>query len=274
MPIFPAEEPFNPYAWFYSGITEEPKPGPLSARAAHAFVQHPDRTSSGRRMRCFGALIALRGVVQEQAYVYSLLRVALPIEPLVITASHPATYGEVLAGFMEREDAVRALSVIPLRRGAHPDELITAIPQDYVPNITSVQVDPALHVALHDLSLSIIADIREAAEALNNPDVWYPGVDEGIEPVPDEHVDLVIWALQRELDRELRSARSQIPSSSPPPRRPALPLAELPRRVQRALVERRRLRYQQWGIGRKEWESGYWSLFNVPEDPDWLPPGG
>ena len=124
--------------------------------------------------------------------------------------------------------------------------------------------DPSLHEALQDLARTIVADIHEACGALDNPDIWYPGVDEGIEPVPDDHVELVIWALQRELDREPRPRGG-------PASRPAVPLAKLPWRIQRALVERRRLRYQEWGIGHEEWEMNRWHPDKVPEDPEWEP---
>lgn len=254
-------------------------PSPLALEEFYSFAPHDQRSLSGRQTRCFAMLVTMRCVVEGGGRAYALTRVAESAAPAEFPGH--ATFGELREAFFAREDARRALSAIPLRRGASPDKLITAIPQDYKPTITSTQVDPALHVALHDLSLTIIEDIREAAPALYDPGHWYPGVDEGIEPVPDEHVDLVIWALQRELDRERRSRPGTvdanveayygwmgIPGSPLPP----LPLANLPRRVQRALVERRRLRYQQWGIGRTEWATGYWSLFNVPEDPDFLPP--
>lgn len=131
-----------------------------------------------------------------------------------------------------------------------------------VPGSGPERSDPSLHEALLDLAYTVVADIREACDALENPEIWYPGVDEGIEPVNDEHVELVIWALQRELDREQR------PRGSP---RPPVPLSSLPWRIQRALVERRRLRFAQWGIGREEWDTNVWHPARVPEDPEWEP---
>jgi len=118
---------------------------------------------------------------------------------------------------------------------------------------------------LQDLAWEITDDITEACDAFDNPDAWYPGVDDGIEPVTDEHVELVIWGLQRELNREPRIR----PGGGP--MRPAPPLNELPWRVQRALAERRRLRYLQFGIGREQWERNSFSLWDIWEDPDWLP---
>jgi hypothetical protein len=123
--------------------------------------------------------------------------------------------------------------------------------------------DASLHPALQDLAYEINEDIHEACFAFDDPDIWYPGVDEGIEPVPDEHVELVMWAMQRELNREPR------PSTTTMKALPAPPLSELPWRVQRALAERRRLRFQQWGIGRKQWEARTWSLWDVPLDPEY-----
>lgn len=130
---------------------------------------------------------------------------------------------------------------------------------------TSFQ-DPELHLAMQDLGWMIGYDLTEACESFNDPDLYYPGVDDGIEPVSDEHVDKVIAALQRELNRELRT----LPGSSY--KRPAVPLADLQPRIKRAIAERRRLRYKQWGLGKKQFESGTWSLWDVPEDPDWIPP--
>lgn len=137
------------------------------------------------------------------------------------------------------------------------------------PYIARASGNPDLTPALQDLGDEIIEDIREACEAFSNPDVYYPGVDDdSIEPVTDEHVDLVIWAMQRELDRELRASDG---TSSSTCALPAAPLASLPRHVQRALAERRRLRFKQYGIGRAEWESRKWSLWNVSRDEDWIP---
>lgn len=125
----------------------------------------------------------------------------------------------------------------------------------------------SLHPALQDLGDAIVRDIHDACAALDDPNLWYAGVDEGIWPVPDDHVELVIAAMQRELFRELRNAKGEMAK----PRLPAVRLAELPWNVQRALAERRRLRYQQWGIGKLEWLTNQWFVSNVPEDPEWRP---
>lgn len=126
---------------------------------------------------------------------------------------------------------------------------------------------------LQDLTDEWILDCVEAAGALNDPNLWFPGVNEGIEPVTDEHVRTVIVGMQRELDVELRGrgdsvlARFTSPSEQA---RPAVPYAKLPWRIQRALVERRRLRFTQWGIGRPQWLANEWSVWDVPDDA-WQP---
>lgn len=129
--------------------------------------------------------------------------------------------------------------------------------------------DPSLHVGLQDLGWTIGHDLSLACEAFNDPDVYYPGVDEGIDPVPDEHVEKVIWALQRELNRELRYLPGSNGSGE---KRPAVPLSKLPWRIQRAIAERRRLRYKEWGIGQAEFENNRWNLWAMPEDAAWTPP--
>lgn len=126
--------------------------------------------------------------------------------------------------------------------------------------------NPDLTYALQDLGWIIGYELSEACEVFNNPDIWYPGVDEGIEPVSDDHVDLVIWATQRELDRERRF------KSGTTEYRPAAPLDKLPRKIQRAFVERRRMHYKLYGIGPKQYEENSWSLFGIEEDPNWCPP--
>ena len=120
--------------------------------------------------------------------------------------------------------------------------------------------DPELHYGLQDLGWMIGWELTRACEAFSNPDIWYPGVEDGIEPVTDEHIEMVIAATQRELDRETRRSR------------PPAPLSDLPARIQRAFSERRRLIYKTWGIGSEQWQRGKWSLWEVKDDPDWIPP--
>lgn len=179
----------------------------------------------------------------------------------VFDSDHRMTFREVfteLNGESLAAKGMRAyLSQLNYRRSRHTDRKLAAIP-DAVESS-----DPDLHAALHDLALMVRRDLIDAIDAANS-NGWYPGVDEGIEPVSDDHVDLVIWGTQRESNRELRSG----PDGK---LLPAYPLATLPRPIQRAFAERRRLRFQSWGLTRKNWEDNEWSIFNVPDD-DFLPP--
>ncbi len=151
---------------------------------------------------------------------------------------------------------------LPLRVSSNSEPggeaLVTEIGQG------SPTANPSLHLGLQDLGRQIVWDLHQACAAFDDPNLWFPGIDEGIEPVSDDHVRLVIWAMQRELDRETRPSRNGV-------KRPAAPLAELPWRIQRAVVERRRYWYNLYGIGREQWLNNRWTLDGVAEDPDWLP---
>jgi hypothetical protein len=109
--------------------------------------------------------------------------------------------------------------------------------------------DPELVPMLQDLA-EIIA--WEATQAFSAD--YYPGLSDVF--VPDEHVELVMISLQREMDREGRSRR-KIPVS----------FTELPRERQRALAERRRWWFQKFSITPERWGSGTWSLWDVSEEP-------
>jgi len=207
--------------------------------------------SPGRRLRVFAALVRpLDGNIN--AITRQGSRTAF------ITARRRMTYGEVLRS-LESGQQLR----VSLRVGESP-QLVTSIPDNY----QRTPRDPDLHPALQDLADEINEDIREALSALDDPHAYFAGVDEGIEPVSDDHVKLVIWAMQRELDRELRPAPGQAGMLSS---LPAAPLWDLPWSVQRALAERRRLRFVEYGITRDNWQSGLWSLWNVPSDPTYVP---
>src|ERR1035437_1068393 len=183
---------------------------------------------------------------------------------------HPGgaeTFGDLYRFIHSRKGkklAGRHVDSLSLRGLHNADNMITSIPENYV-NSYSVK-DPEVHYALQDLGWLIGWELTQACAALDDPDVWYPGIDEGIEPVTNDHVELVIWASQRELDRELRRGPNGFDL------RPAVPLASLPKRVQRAFVERRRWHYLQYGIGREEWLNNSWSVYSVVEDPLWIPP--
>ena len=229
---------------------------PLALRQVSRFDLAADDASPGRRLRIFASLVqpscGLFAPQPEMNWWQPIERAEAP------------TYGELLAATThdaEYSAPRETFAHLPFRIGSGP--AITAIPEDGKANGR----DPDLHPALQDLGNEINEDIREALAALDDPHAYFPGVDEGIEPVTDDHVTLVIWALQRELMRELRSADGQAGHAP----LPAAPLAELPWNVQRALVERRRLRYKEWGIGRTEYQNNEWSLWNVPEDADYVP---
>jgi hypothetical protein len=232
---------------------------PLAERLVSSFDPSRIDPSPGRRLRAFATLVhsvdpttgsvALRDT--HQAFH---------------TPGRPITYAELLERveqLPQLETTRQLLSALPLRLG-HQRPLVMEIP----PESQWTARDPDLPPALQDLGDEINEDVRDALDSLDNPAHYYPGVDEGIEPVPDEHVKLVVWALQRELNRELRPNEGRYGGSPP---LPAAPLSQLPWEIQRALVERRRLRYQQWGIRKEQWAAGTWNLWEVPVDADYMP---
>ncbi len=229
---------------------------PLASRTISRFDPTSDDVSPGRRLRVFAAL------VQPSRMVFPYDQAGAWWSPEQL--GDGVTYEELLRLTESDAPYVAArelLSRLPLRVG-NAGPLIRELPA-----ACESARDPELHLALQDLGNEINEDIREALEALDDPRAWYPGVDNGIEPVTDEHVRLTIWALQRELNRELRSSTGY----NGPGALPAAPLHDLPAHVQRALVERRRLRYKQWGIGKPQWEANSWSLWDVPEDEGYRP---
>ena len=128
--------------------------------------------------------------------------------------------------------------------------------------------DSELHDGLQDLGNQITHDVHDALFAFDDPDHYYPGAPLGsIDPVPDDHVRLVMAAMQRELDREPRTAQGLLGGGG---YLPVPQLNELPWHTQVALAERRRYRFKQWGIGHAEWERNEWSIWNVPDD-DYFP---
>lgn len=186
------------------------------------------------------------------------MRAAMMLKDTVHAPPGTVTYGEYYDYLIaERPNGASNLSLQAHR--ADGPRWVTEIGE------FSSNADPELHRCLMDLAYEINEDIREACFAFNDPSLYYPGVDEGIAPVTDDHVRLVMWALQRELRRELRSSKDNTLKL------PAVPLDELPWNVQRALAERRRLRFAQFGIGREQWLANQWSIFSIPEDPDWVP---
>lgn len=220
---------------------------PLSEQVVHFFDPSRANISPGRRLRVFAALLHRvgDGIATRNTHT-----------PFV---DDEQTYGSLYTEIERYPEIMAEFAGLPLRMGPKA-ELLTAIPEK-----AAVWSDPELHNALQDLGDEINEDIHEACFAFDDPDIYYPGIDDGIEPVSDEHIALVMWAMQRELDRELR------PLSWAHQPLPAVVLADLPPRIQRALAERRRFRYLQYGITREVWRRGTWSLWDVPEDPEWVP---
>lgn len=236
----------------------------------------PDALLAGRRLRVFARMVRCTQAAREYngfGYVaddpetprlFKLLAVGHPVTEFV---TRP-TYSQALAAMAHEPEYAAVFARLPLRINASTPSQVTTLAEIIDQQVKGAHFgNPSLPDALQDLGDEIAIDVHEACVAFEDPGVFYAGVDEGIEPVTDAHVALVIAALQRELNRELRD-KSGVNYGD---RLPAAPLALLPWRVQRALAERRRLRYAQWGIGAAEWESGYWSLWNVPDDPGWLP---
>ena len=228
----------------------------LASRVISRYDPASDDPSPGKRLRAFAALVAkAEGGVGLTGRPGS--------EPWLAVAEGAPTYGDLLAAVESGEfpGARELFAALPLRC-AVDGPLLSGIPEDGQP----ATKDPELHLALQDLGNEINEDVHEALEALDDPHHWFAGVDDGIEPVTDDHVHLVIWALQRELDRERRSA-----AGFGQPLLPPAPLTGLPWLIQRAIAERRRLRYAQFGITRAQWQANAWSLWDIPADPDFVP---
>lgn len=231
----------------------------------------PDPQTPGRQIRVFAQLVRCSGphtpfgVPPAEAVPQYQLMLS---NEAVLPFNERPTYAQALAAVAATPEAAETFARLPLRVSGSTAPQVHTLAEVIDQQAKSPSWgNPSLAVALQDLAEEIMIDVHEACAAFADPDLFYPGVDDGIEPVSDEHVALVIAAMQRELNRETRDIHGVNYGA----KIPAAPLALLPWRVQRALAERRRLRYQQWGIGRKEWESGMWSLWNVPEDADWLP---
>lgn len=235
-----------------AGATPEPAVDDKAISLADRPVGLFDASTSkdagrGRRLRVFAGMVVGNPLARGVS-----IRVPTPSAPFLVAESLP-TYAELY-------------EMISTATGGKLAEVRDAFSdQPLATKQAGLKYDPELPSSLQDLGDEINEDVSEACAALDDPECWFAGVDEGIEPVDDEHVSRVIAALQRELDRELRRYKTAFGL------RPAAPLVELPWRVQRAVAERRRLRYAQFGIGQKQWETNSWSLWDVPEDPDWLP---
>lgn len=224
-----------------------PKPDDTIAGASTSLGSMP-----GRRLRAFARL------VRRNDTELTLFTQETPADHCNVRGLGGQTYRQSLAA-LEHMPASDFLANLPLRTRDcfAANKMMHAIPE----NASPIQpANPSLHPALQDLGDAIVTDATEACAAFDDPHIWYPGVDEGIEPVSDEHVKLVVWAIGREVYREAGRLG-----------KPAPPLTELPWHIQRALAERRRLRFSEWGIGHGEYQRGTFSLWNIPEDADWVP---
>jgi len=109
--------------------------------------------------------------------------------------------------------------------------------------------DPELVPMLQDLANILAWEATQAFTA-----AYYPGMPDV--HVPDHHVEVVMRALQREMDRE-GTSRQRIP----------IDFGELPEERQRSLAERRRWWFTKFSITPERWQTGYWSLWEVAEEP-------
>ncbi len=253
-----------------AGIAEfevEAAPG-LQGEIGDMEITHPQRLLKssaipGRRMRVWFYFPRTVHTLDGEGIVIDIDGPFVPQRK-----GKPWTYGSLLDTVSIPGEARDYLSAIPLRvSGLTPAQVFSVADLERQKAIDPKAMNPNLHPALQDLGWLLAYELTQACHAFDNPDLHYPGV-ETEEPVTDEHVQLVIMATQRELDRELRYGRGAHTDT----RRPAAPLDKLPWRIQRAFVERRRYLYSLYGIGQEEWQRGTWSLWKVREDPDWLPP--
>lgn len=122
----------------------------------------------------------------------------------------------------------------------------------------SSSADPEIEGALQDL-----ADIVtwEAHQAFISD--YYPCPIE-VQAMTDDEVDTVMWAMQREINREGSNRNKRPPK-----------YVDLPRERQIALAERRRYWFEVFGITPESWKTGRWSLWKVknirpPEGPKYM----
>ena len=138
--------------------------------------------------------------------------------------------GQTLEQLMESCKKLEAVKKIPISNKA----------------VAGANANDELVATLQDLGDVIAYEASQAFTAKT-----YPGVP-GVKMLSDEMVGVIITAMQRELDRE-GFTRS----------RPTSLLFTLPMERQRALCERRRYWYSQWGITPESWKTGYWDLWDV-----------
>lgn len=268
----PYESAFGPVAYLWERLIDEARGQPLHSLADALILSGPatryPQDQGGRRLRVFARLVSHSHDTQT-TFSVRLCGNMLPSSLLKFTRG--ITYRSLLCALETSPKLLMQRAFfdgLPLRDagGGSLSSPANAVERLEDMRVSST-VDPSLHTALQDLAFDFAHDTHDACAAFDDPDCWYPGVDEGIEPVPDVHVELVIAALQRELNRERRDAKGNFVVYP----LPAVVLRDLPFRIQRALVERRRLRFAQFGIGQEQWRSNRWSLWDVPDDPTWVP---
>jgi len=108
--------------------------------------------------------------------------------------------------------------------------------------------DPELVPMLQDLA-DILAS--EAGQAFTSS--YYPCIPDV--QMPHQHVQTVMQALQREMDREGKSRQ-----------RHPVEFMALPKERQRALAEHRRWWFQKFSITPERWVTGHWSVWDVSEE--------
>lgn len=239
----------------------EDNPGWNTSGAPVRFNSHV--TFAGRRNRVLAAFCRyLYRSPAHHAHWFTSSGASEPRNKPVFVMDHRMTFreafGELMGDSEPAEQARHWLSDQRLRKSGI-EQMHREIPAEQPNHRAST-----MHSYLNDLALMVRRDLVEAIDAYHNGG-YYPGVDAGIDPVPDSHVELVIWGAQRELDKETRVG------SDGTTRLPAYPLASLPFGIQRAFAERRRLRFAEWGVTRQGWADNHWSVFDIPDDL-WVPP--
>ncbi len=115
--------------------------------------------------------------------------------------------------------------------------------------------NPELVEPLQDLANIVAYEIRLAYE-----DDYYPGMPD-VDPMTEEHVDQIMIAMQREVDREQRYVDGRTRYKV------TVHLPDLSRARKIALAERRRYWFGVFGITPRSWKTGKWSLWKVANIP-------
>jgi len=109
--------------------------------------------------------------------------------------------------------------------------------------------DPEVCIPLQDLADAVSQEGTNAFKAK-----YFPGIPSIT--IPEDHVDALMIAMQREMDRE--SKRVAL--------RPAI-FTNLSRDRQRALAERRRWWFDKFGITPVSWQTGRFSIWKIANEP-------